>query len=73
VNTGWVFLTSKQQSPTSQYCYYTEASSEDNQSSLPGLSLDVFLGDDRRLTLPKPLPKGFDATAAFDRCVWFRS
>jgi hypothetical protein len=73
VMTGWEFLTSKQQSPTSQYCYYTQASNEDNNSGLPGLSVDLHLGLNQKLDLPKTLPKGFDATAAFARCVWFRS
>jgi hypothetical protein len=73
VATGWVFLTSKQRSPTKQYCYYTEASEEGNEPGLPGLRLDVDLGYDQQLALPKTLPKGFDAAAAFDRCVWFRS
>jgi hypothetical protein len=73
VMTGWVFLTSKQQSPTNQYCYYTQASNDNNSSGLPGLSVDLNLGFNQKLDAPKTLPKGFDVTAAFARCVWFRS
>jgi hypothetical protein len=73
VVTGWVFLTSKQQAPTQQYCYYTQATNEDNNSDLPGLNVDLNLGFNQHLALPKTLPKGFDASAAFARCVWFRS
>jgi len=73
VMTGWEFLTSKQKSPTSQYCYYTEESSNDFDSSLPGLSVVVYLGLDQKLDVPKTIPKDFDVTAAFARCVWFRS
>ena len=65
VMTGWVFLTSAQKAPTSQYCYYTE--SADNS----GLVLDI--AEDQRIEKPKIMPKGFDMLAAFNRCVWFRS
>jgi hypothetical protein len=73
VMTGWVFLTSKQQSPTNQYCYYTQSSNDENNSGLPGLSVDLNLGFNQKLDAPKTQPKGFDVNAAFARCVWFRS
>src|SRR5262249_24252516 len=63
VMTGWVFLTSKQRSPTNQYCYYTQSSDDENRPGLPGLSVDVDLGYNQQLVLPKTLPKDFDATA----------
>lgn len=65
VLTGWKFLTSAQQLPTNQYCYYTEKS-----DSSP-LEPVVYIGEDERLTRPKQLPKDFDIKAAFAKCVWF--
>jgi hypothetical protein len=67
VQTGWIFLTSAQNTPTSQYCYYTEA------ADIPGRNVMLDIGLDRALDAPKILPKGFDLTTAFSRCVWFAS
>jgi hypothetical protein len=65
VYTGWKFLTSTQQFPTAQYCYYTE------KSETSPLEPVVYIGVDEKLTPPKQLPKGIDISAAFSRCVWF--
>lgn len=67
VYTGWTFLTSTQQTPTSQYCYYTE------NAETPDLSLRVELSKDG---IPQPTtaaPKGFDMNGALNRCVWFKA
>jgi hypothetical protein len=66
VVTGWKFLTSAQKSPTTQYCYYTEKL----EASL--LEPVVYIGLNEELDPPKQLPQGFDITAAFKKCVWFR-
>jgi len=65
VFTGWKFLTSAQQVPTAQYCYYTE------KSETSPLEPVVYIGVDEKLTPPKQTPKGFDISGAFSRCVWF--
>lgn len=65
VFTGWKFLTSAQQLPTSQYCYYTE------ESASSPLEPVVYIGVDGKLTPPKKIPQNFDIAAAFNRCVWF--
>jgi hypothetical protein len=65
VMTGWIFLTSAQKSPTSQYCYYTE------DAETPGLKVSFDLGEDGVPKAPKTTPKGFDVAAAYGRCVWF--
>jgi hypothetical protein len=67
VVTGWIFLTSAQKSPTSQYCYYTE------NAETPGLNVSFDLGEDKIPITPKTSPKGFDVSAAFGRCVWFNA
>jgi hypothetical protein len=66
VFTGWKFLTSAQQFPTSQYCYYTE------KSDTSPLEPVLYIGVDEKLTPPKKLPNDFDINAAFSKCVWFR-
>jgi hypothetical protein len=66
VQTGWIFLTSAQKSPTDQYCYYTEA------ADTPGRNVMLDIGENGNLEVPKPLPEGFDLAAAFSRCVWFQ-
>jgi hypothetical protein len=66
VQTGWIFLTSAQRSPTQQYCYYTEA------SETPGRNIMLDIGTDEKLEVPKTAPNSFDVTGAFNRCVWFR-
>ena len=65
VQTGWIFLTSAQTSPTQQYCYYTE------QSDMPGRNVMLDIGFDGRLEKPKIIPDSFDVDAAFSRCAWF--
>ncbi|WP_315705910.1 MULTISPECIES: hypothetical protein [unclassified Bradyrhizobium] len=66
VQTGWVFLTSAQKFPTTQYCYYTE--SGDN----PDVSLRIELGKDEQSENEKNVPAKFALAAAFAKCVWFR-
>ena len=66
VLTGWTFLTSAQNTPTHQYCYYTA------NLETPGFDITVDLGDDGELNTPKTLPSSFDIHAAFGNCVWFR-
>jgi hypothetical protein len=66
IMTGWVFLTSAQASPTHQYCYYTA------NLETPGFDITIDIGDNGELTPPKKLPSGFDISAAFNRCVWFK-
>ena len=67
IMTGWIFLTSAQTSPTNQYCYYTA------NLETPGFDISMDIGEDGELIAPKKLPTGFDLTAAFSRCVWFRT
>jgi hypothetical protein len=70
VMTGWNFLTSVQERPTSQYCYYTQ------NSEAPALDAVVDIAHDEVQTAPKTMPNdstGFDMTAAFKKCVWFKS
>jgi hypothetical protein len=67
VQTGWIFLTSAQRSPTTQYCYYTEA------SDTPGRNVMLDIGADEKLETPKILPNSFEVAAAFSHCVWFRA
>jgi hypothetical protein len=67
VMTGWIFLTSAQVVPTHQYCYYTA------NLETRGFDISVDLGSDGRLEAAKTLPTGFDVTAAFANCVWFKS
>jgi hypothetical protein len=67
VQTGWIFLTIAQRSPTRQYCYYTEG------SDTPGRNVMLDIGSDEKLDTPKTLPNSFDLVAAFSKCVWFKS
>jgi len=67
VMTGWVFLTSAQKAPTSQYCYYTE------NAEASGLDVVLDIAQDQKIEKPKTMPKGFDMLAAFNRCVWLSS
>jgi hypothetical protein len=66
VMTGWVFLTSTQKSPTSQYCYYTL------NGETSGLDVIFDIAEDQKIEAPKTAPKGFDMLSAFNRCVWFK-
>jgi len=66
VQTGWIFLTSAQRTPTQQYCYYTE------RLDTPGLNVSFDLGSDEKPEIPKKLPPDFDLMAAFNKCVWFK-
>jgi hypothetical protein len=67
VMTGWTFLTSSQNSPTEEYCYYTV------DTATPGVGVVLNLGTDQKPEVPEMLPAKFDIAAAFDKCVWFRS
>jgi hypothetical protein len=66
VFTGWVFLTSAQKSPTSQYCYYTESAENSD------VSLRIQVGSDGQMASPKTTVNSFNQSAAFARCVWFK-
>jgi hypothetical protein len=63
--TGWIFLTSVQKAPSTQYCYYT--------SNVDEFNVDLDIAKDQKLDAPKKVPEGFDVLAAFNRCVWFRA
>ena len=67
VMTGWKFLTSAQEKPTYQYCYYSES------SETPWLDVLVDIGHDEVPDAPKTTPKGLDIVTAFQKCVWFKS
>src|SRR5262249_40259804 len=54
IQTGWIFLTSTQMSPTHQYCYYTEA------TDTPGRNVMLDIGVNERLEAPKIMPQNFD-------------
>ena len=56
----------KRANPTSQYCYYTE------NLQTPAAGIYVEFARDQKLDPPKTLPKDFDISAAFSRCVWFK-
>jgi hypothetical protein len=64
VSTGWIFLTSAQRSPTSQYCYYIE---HDND---PDVSVKIEIADDGIMETSKT-SSSFDFATAFKKCVWF--
>jgi hypothetical protein len=66
IQTGWVFLTSAQRSPTAQYCYYTESGEN------PDLALRIDIGQNEQVEDRKAIPAKFDAAAAFAKCVWFK-
>ena len=66
VLTGWIFLTSAQRVPTTQYCYYSE--SGDNSD----ISVRVNIGNDEKIDTPKTPIKAFDIATAFGKCVWFK-
>jgi hypothetical protein len=66
VLTGWIFLTSAQRVPTTQYCYYSE--SGDNSD----ISVRVNIGNDEKIDTPKTPIKTFDIVTAFSKCVWFK-
>ena len=66
VLTGWIFLTSAQESPTQQYCYYNEKG--DNSD----LAIRIDLATDGVPEVTKTAPKAFDALAALAKCVWFK-
>jgi hypothetical protein len=66
IQTGWVFLTSAQKSPTSQYCYFTESAENSD------VSLRIEVGTNEQMEPPKKLTAAFNQSAAFARCVWFK-
>lgn len=65
VLTGWMFLTSAQKIPTSQYCYYIEHDEDLD------LALKIDIADDGVMEPKKTTSGSFDVAAAFNRCVWF--
>lgn len=65
VVTGWNYLTSAQQVPTQQYCYYHERG--DN----PDVAIQINLANDGVAETDKSAPKTFNYVAAAGRCVWF--
>jgi hypothetical protein len=66
VVTGWVFLTSIQKAPSTQYCYYTES------GDISDVDIILDIAENQNMETPKTKPKSFDMTAAFARCVWFK-
>jgi hypothetical protein len=64
--TGWVFLTSAQKFPTSQYCYYTESAENSD------VTLRIEVGANEQMASPKTAVNSFNQSAAFARCVWFK-
>ena len=67
VETGWLFSSSTQDLPDGQFCYYTVLSSDGSTS------LRFELGNDGRFAPGSNNNNlNVDATAAFQRCVWFR-
>jgi hypothetical protein len=64
--TGWIFLTSVQNYPTSQYCYYTES------SEVSGADAVIDVGDDQKPSSTGGATQSIDMAAAFNRCVWFK-
>ena len=66
VVTGWIFLTSAQESPTTQYCYYSERGENSD------LSIRVDLATDGIPETNKATVKALDSSAALVKCVWFR-
>jgi hypothetical protein len=68
IMTGWVFLTSVQKTPSSQYCYYSESA---DSSGL--FNVILAIAEDQKMETPQTPSKDFDMGAAFNRCIWFRS
>jgi hypothetical protein len=66
IMTGWVFLTSVQKWPTSQYCYYTES------SEVSGADAIIDVGEDQKSITPGKTSQVIDMAAAFNKCVWFK-
>jgi hypothetical protein len=64
--TGWVFLTSAQKFPTSQYCYYTE-----NDESTD-ISLRIDVGANEKMEASNKLSNALNVPDAFTKCVWFK-
>lgn len=66
VLTGWIFLTSAQESPTQQYCYYNER----DENSDTAIKIDLAV--DGSPEASRATPRAFDTAAALSRCVWFK-
>jgi hypothetical protein len=64
IQTGWKYLTSNQEKPSFQYCYYYEDISDDGSSA----SFE-FASDGQIYSSLNP-PQGFDLRDAFRRCIW---
>lgn len=65
VVTGWNYLTSAQDVPTQQYCYYHERG--DNSD----VAIQINLASDGIPDTERSAPKTFNYAAATVRCVWF--
>jgi hypothetical protein len=66
VLTGWIFLTSAQESPTQQYCYYNEKGESSD------LAIRIDLATDGVPETNKVASKTFDTVTALMKCVWFK-
>ncbi len=64
--TGWMFLTSAQKLPTTQYCYYNESGDDSD------FSIRINIGTDEKMDVPKTPIKAFAIATAFSKCVWFK-
>jgi hypothetical protein len=65
VVTGWNYLTSAQEVPTQQYCYYHQRG--DNSD----VAIQINLANDGIPDTERSAPKSFDYGAATVKCVWF--
>ena len=63
VVTGWKFDDSVDERPSYQYCYYSQTLDENSEAT-------INIGKNGTFTLPKRVPKGLNAAAAFQNCVW---
>jgi hypothetical protein len=63
VVTGWNYASSKEESPSLQYCYYTENLDETSKDT-------IQLGSNGQMATQSGQPP-IDVTEAFRNCVWF--
>lgn len=64
VKTGWDFVTSEQDTPTRQFCYYTEEAGA-------GMQMIMSLAQDGKMLDAARAYKALDIKAAAAQCVWF--
>lgn len=64
IQTGWRYLTTNQERPSHQYCYYSADLSDD------GSSATLFFASNGQLDTSVNPPQGFDLRDAFRRCIW---